>query len=81
MYKCGLQTFAKNQPRLRQVKQIIIDELLTSGDINEAYQMSKSINDYERCLKIVTSSMDTKKIKECLESLEISHEERVKKAR
>jgi hypothetical protein len=25
--------------------------------------------------------MDTKKIKECLESLEISHEERVKKAR
>ena len=43
--------------------------------------MSKSISDYEKCLKIATSSMDTKKIKECLEAMNLSAEQRIEKAK
>lgn len=45
------------------MKEIVIEELLGSGEITEAYQLSKSMKDYEKCLKIATSNMDTKKIK------------------
>ena len=45
------------------MKRIIIDELIKTGENNEAYKFAMSISDLEKALEIATITADGKKIK------------------
>ena len=65
LFKHGLRVFA-GRDEIRKVKELIIAELLATGETNEAYRMCQSIGEHARALEIAKQNMDSKKIKECL---------------
>lgn len=58
LYKHGLMIFA-SKPELKNVKEFIIEELLITGDVNEAYRVAQSIGLHERSLEIARGVMDS----------------------
>ena len=62
LFKEGLVVYAGKE-ELSVVKEFIIEELLTVGEINEAYRLCQSCLNHKRALEIATSSFDSKKIK------------------
>lgn len=75
LYKRGLIVFDKRE-QLRQIKEIMINDLLAAGQSNQAYRMCQSIKNYRRALEIAIEGFDGKKIKECLDSLYDNCQER-----
>ena len=68
LYKQGI-TIYSDKEEIISVKEFIIDDLLGTGDVNEAYRVSQSVGLHQRCLDIALNAMDAKKIKESLEIL------------
>lgn len=46
---------------------IVIEELLATGESNEAYKLALSISAFDRALEIATNLTDGKKIKEVID--------------
>lgn len=67
LFKCGLKTYASKPAELNQVRTIVINDLLSSSENNEAFKLCLSIGDFERALEIGVTLTDGKKIKEALE--------------
>lgn len=80
LYKHGLLVYAGRE-ELREVKEMIMEELLATGETNEAYRVCQSLGLHERALAIAKNACDSQKIKECLRRLHPSHEQRVQAAR
>lgn len=66
LFKCGLKTYATKPTQLNEVRTIVINDLLSSSENNEAFKLCLSIGDFERALEIGIKLTDGKKIKETL---------------
>lgn len=80
LYKQGLRIYSDRQ-EIINVKEFIIEELFSTGEVNEAYRVCQSVGLHQRCLDIAVGAMDAKKIKETLQILHPSEEERKKHAK
>ena len=49
LYKQGLKIYSGKE-ELNKVKEFIIEELLNTGEVNEAYRVCQSTGNHQRCL-------------------------------
>jgi elongator complex protein 1 len=58
LYKQGLKIYAGRE-ELRCVKEFIMEELMSTGEVNEAYRVAQSSGLHQRALDIAMGAMDT----------------------
>lgn len=66
LFKCGLNTYKDKPEYLKEVRMMVVDELIEKGENGEAYKMCLYAGELGRALEIAMVMADGGKIGEVL---------------